>query len=85
MPDYADLTLPTLLNHHDPLVNGAGDFVLPDYNGCGLSSIPATVSTLLGGPLLQTPSLASQISDQLGQPYQNVVLILGDPLVYVHF
>jgi predicted AlkP superfamily pyrophosphatase or phosphodiesterase len=85
MPDYADLTLPTLLNHHDPLVKGAGDFVLPDYNGCGLSSIPALVSTLLGGPPLQTPSMAPQISDQLGQQYQNVVLILVDALGYDHF
>ena len=85
MPDYADLTLPTLLNRHDPLVNGAGDFVLPDYDGYGLSSIPALVSTLLGGPPLQTPRLAPQISDQLGQHYQNVVLILVDALGYDHF
>jgi hypothetical protein len=85
MPDYAELTLPYLLNRHDPLVNGAGDFVLPDYNGYGLSSIPATVSALLDGPQLNTASLMPQISERIGKHYQNVVLILVDALGYDHF
>jgi hypothetical protein len=85
MPDYAEFTLPYLLNRHDPLVNGAGDFVLPDYKGYGLSSIPAMVSTLLGGPPLQTSILAPQISEHLGRSYQNVIFILVDALGYDHF
>jgi len=84
MPDYADLTLPYLLNRHDPIVNGAGDFVLPDYNGYGLSSIPAAVSALLSGPQLQTAGLAPQLMERLGQRYQNVILILVDALGYDH-
>ena len=84
MSDYAELTLPYLLNRHNPLVNGAGDFVLPDYNGYGLSSIPATVSGLLGGPQLQTACLAPQIVERLGKRYRNIVLILVDALGYDH-
>jgi hypothetical protein len=84
MPDYAELTLPYLLNRHDPLVNGAGDFVLPDYDGYGLSSIPATVSALLGGPQLQTTGLAPQIVERLDKRYRNIVLILVDALGYDH-
>ena len=83
MPDYAEHTLPYLLNRHDPLINGVGDFVLPDYSGYGLSSIAATVSALLGGPQLQTAGLAPQIVERLGKGYRNIVVILVDALVMI--
>ncbi len=57
-------------------------FILPSYDGYGISSLPATISHWLGGPEVPGTLLAPEILECFQARYKRVVLLLVDALGY---
>ncbi|MEL7645451.1 MAG: alkaline phosphatase family protein [Anaerolineaceae bacterium] len=84
MPDYSDAILPQLLSRKSALLPGTDRIVLPESAGRSLSSIPGTVSKLLGGPELPCPPLSRELLGKFDGRYRNVIVLLVDALGYDH-
>lgn len=82
MPDFSDVTLPLLRKRSQSKLDARTSFLLPSYDGYGLANLPATISHWLGGPQLNSPTLAPEILDHFEKRYKRVVLLLVDALGY---
>ncbi len=82
MPDLKALVEPVLTRRSGVILDNDGDFVLPNYRGYGLANLPASISSWLGGPVLDMPPLAPQILEKFQERYQKVVFLLVDALGY---
>ena len=82
MPDYANITLPVLNERSRKKLGESTQFILPSYDGYGLSNLTASVSHWLGGPRLNSLSFAPAIMDKFHDRYKRVVVLLVDALGY---
>jgi len=82
MTDLSAQILPKIKEHRINKLPLSDDMTLPYYQGLSLVNIPGAVGRLLGSPDFAKPALDNVILDELGGPYQKVILLLVDALGY---
>ena len=82
MTDLSAAILPRIKSHQIDALSLGEDMLFPFYEGLSLVNIPGTVTKLLDVPGFGKPALDAAILDQLGGPYEKVVLLLVDALGY---
>jgi hypothetical protein len=82
MPDFANVTLPVLTEKSRKKLGESTQFVMPSYDGFGLSNLTPSVSRWLGGPKLISQTFSPSIMEMFSGRYKRVVLLLVDALGY---
>ncbi len=82
MPDFANVTMPTLIERSQKKLGESTQFIMPSYDGYGLANLTASVSHWLGGPKLNSPTFAPAILEKFHRRYKRVVVLLVDALGY---
>lgn len=79
MIDLREALLPRLESHRIPGLDLGPGTIYPNYRGCSLSNLPASICRWLEAPPLGQP-LSDEIVAPLGGPFQHVIFILADGL-----
>ncbi len=85
MPELTEVVLPMIRTNQFPDLQPYKGWQLPNYAGYSLLNIPASLCNLLGIPAVGADPLAQVIVDQLGGPYQKVILLVLDGLGFLSF
>jgi hypothetical protein len=85
MPDLTTQLLSELRLQRLPGLNLGGEYVYPDYEGRSLVNVPASICRWMGAPTIGAAPLAAQLTENLKEQYQNVILILMDALSLTRF
>jgi len=80
MPDHVSNLLPDLESNHITGLDTGRGTLHPFYRGNSLVNLPASICHLLDAPLFGAEPLRSELLDDLGGPYKQVVLFLVDGL-----